>query len=320
MSKFFEALEQAERDRTLREQSVRQEPAVEDTEMPGENASATVLPARPAERERAEPAAPARRDSRAEGFLRSTTALDWEPVGQVDDHLVSLLTPTAFGAEQYRAIRHVIEEQHKNGALTVVAISSPGLDEGKTTTAINLAGALAQAPAARVLLVEADLRRPSVMRYLGLDGVHTPGLVDVILKPGASLDSAVRVCAPFNLDVLPAGEAPSATYEVLKSPRLGELLDQARRRYDYVIVDTPPLCPIPDGRVVAKWVDGVLLVVAAHKTPRKLVEEALELLPAPPIGIVFNGDDHRGPQYYPGYARAEEPGRWMRLWGRWNGR
>lgn len=243
----------------------------------------------------------------------AVSGLEAESVEQVDDHLVSLLAPTAFAAEKYRAIRHVIEEQHKSGALTVVAVSSPGLDDGKTTTAINLAGALAQAPEARVLLIDADLRRASVLKYLGLDGVSGLGLVDLILEPRLRLEQAVRVCATFNLAVVPAGTPPLATYEVLKSPRLGELFEQARRSYDYVIVDTPPLCPIPDGRVVVKWADGLLLVAAAHKTPRKMVEEALELSPAKPIAIVFNWDDEQAAQYYPRYGTEDQPSGWARL-------
>jgi capsular exopolysaccharide synthesis family protein len=316
MSKFFEALEQAERDRALREQAARPEPVAERTETPTAGASGTAAGSGPAERDQAVPSGSARLGTRAGSLstTASTTApeLEAESTGQVDDHLVSLLAPTAFGAEQYRAIRHFIEEQHKSEGVTVIGVSSPGVDDGKTTTAINLAGALAQAPAARVLLIEADLRRPSLLKYLGLDSMNGPGLVDLILQPGSSLESGVLICAPFNLAVLAAGEPPSATYEVLKSPRLGELLEEARRGYDYVIVDTPPLCPIPDGRVVVKWVDGVLLVAAAHKTPRRLVEEALELLPVKPLAVVFNGDDQASPHYY-GYGNGHHPSRWARL-------
>ena len=80
-------------------------------------------------------------------------------------------------------------------------------------------------------------------------------------------------------------------YELLKSPRLGELFEAARRRYDYVVVDTPPAVPFPDCRVLAKVVDGFMFVVSAHRTPRRLVDEALEVLPKEALlGVVFNGD------------------------------
>ena len=104
---------------------------------------------------------------------------------------------------------------------------------------------------------------------------------------------------PFNLDVLPAGTLRPAPYEVLKSPRLGELLEEARRRYDYVVLDTAPLVAVPDSRLLGKWVDGFLVVVAAHRTPRKLVAETLDLMePAKLIALLFNGDDEL-PAGYP---------------------
>ena len=232
----------------------------------------------------------------------------------VDDHLVSLVAPAAFEAEQYRALRHTIEQLHKAHDLRVVAVSSPGVGDGKSTTAINLAGALAQAPDARVLLVDADLRRPSVARLLALGASDGPGLVNAILDPRLTLEQVARPRPPFNLSVIQAGQTPPSPYEVLKSPRLGELLDEARRRYDYIVVDTPPLCPVQDCRVIAHWVDGFLLVVAAHRTPRGLVEEALNVVErGKMLGIVFNGDDHMpsGHSRYYGYyggSRRPEPG------------
>ena len=219
----------------------------------------------------------------------------------VDDHLVSLVSPATFEAEQYRALRHLVEQLHKAQDLRVVAVSSPGMGDGKSTTAINLAGALAQAPDARVLLVDADLRRPSVASFLALGGSDGPGLVNAILDPSLTLEQVARPRPPFNLSVIPAGQAPPSPYEVLKSPRLGELLDEARRQYDYVVVDAPPLCPVQDCRVIAHWVDGFLLVVAAHQTPRQLVAEALNVVERSKVlGFVFNGDD-QPPSGYAGY-------------------
>src|SRR5207302_8171231 len=86
----------------------------------------------------------------------------------VDEHLVSLVTPSSFAAEQYRVLRHLVEQMHKDADLGVVAVTSPAAGDGKTTTAINLAGSLAQAPDARVLLIDADLRAGSVREHLRL--------------------------------------------------------------------------------------------------------------------------------------------------------
>lgn len=228
----------------------------------------------------------------------------------IDEHLVSLLAPNSPIAEQYRALRHVLEQLHKTNGLSVVAVSSPGLGEGKTTTAINLAGALAQGAEARVLLVDADLRHPAMPSYLGLSDPDAPGLVDATLHPHVTLQDVVRLLLPYNLSALPAGRAQSAFYEVLKSPRLEELFLEARRRYDYIVLDTPPLVPFPDCRLLAKCVDGFLVVVDAHRTSKKLLAEALDVLdPAKVVGLVFNGDDQSLATYYHGMHRSTNGGR-----------
>jgi capsular exopolysaccharide synthesis family protein len=221
----------------------------------------------------------------------------------VDGHLVSLVNPASFAAEQYRALRHIVEQMHRDRALQVVAVTSPTPGDGKTTTAINLAGALAQSQSLRVLLVEADLRRPSLTLTdrLGLGDTRAPGLAAAILNPSASLDEVVRHHPRFALSVLPAGPCPVAYYEILASPRLGDLLDEARQRYDYVILDTPPAVAVPDCRVISRWVDGFLVVVAAHRTPLRLLEETLRLVGEKAFGLVFNGDDSALSAYY-GYG------------------
>lgn len=222
-------------------------------------------------------------------------------VGAVEEHLVSLLAPTSFEAEQYRVLRHSVEQRHRGADLRVLAVTSAGDGEGKTTTAINLAGALAQAPDARVLLVEADLRRPSILRLLGAHPT-SPGLVEAVLNPGLSLQDVVRTRQRFNLALLPAGAPPIAPYEVLKSPRLEALIAEARRVYDYVILDVPPVIPCPDYRLVEKWIDGALVVVAAHRATRKMVQSALNLMdPLKVLGLVFNADDSPTAKYHQYY-------------------
>jgi protein-tyrosine kinase len=223
---------------------------------------------------------------------RESVIEDQEPIVGLEEHLVSLLAPSSFEADQYRALRHTIEHLHRVSELSVIAISSPDSGDGKTTTTINLAGTLAQAPETRVLLVDGDLRGANLAAHLGLDGNGGPGLVDAILDSSLTLSSVIQDNRHLNLSVVTAGRRASSPYEVLKSPRVGELFAEARAKFDYVIVDTPPLVSVPDGRVLGKWVDGFLIVVAAHRTPRKLLEEALNLMEASKVvGMVFNGDD-----------------------------
>ena len=224
---------------------------------------------------------------------------------KVNAHLVSLLSPGSPEAERYRGLRHSIEQLHRPGEATVVGVSSPVPGDGKSVTAINLAGALAQDPNARVILVEADLRRPSltVGDYLAMGKIKGPGLVDAANGSSLELNDVVRRIEDFNLDVLPAGRRPDAPYEVLKSRRLNQLMNAARENYDYLIVDAPPVVPVPDCRLIASWVDGFLLVVAAHRTPRAMLEEALNLMaPEKVLGFVFNGDDSRMSRKYGYYG------------------
>jgi protein-tyrosine kinase len=285
MSTFFEARERAEQDRALRRPATPPGPA--SGRIPAAPQAVSPGPS-PASRETIPSPAP-------QSFFRPPQKAAPGPEEQdhgLDEHLVSLLAPTSFEADQYRALRHLIEQLRRSAELSVIAVSSPDAADGKTMTSINLAGALAQAPDARVLLVDADLRGANLAPHLGLDGHAAPGLVDAILNAELTLEAVTQARPHLNLSVLTAGRHASAPYEVLKSPRVGELLAEARTKYDYVIVDTPPLVSVPDGRVIRKWVDGFLIVVAAHRTPRKLLEEALSLMePAEIVGMVFNGDD-----------------------------
>lgn len=226
----------------------------------------------------------------------------------VDPHLVTLLTPKSLEAEHYRGLGHQIEQMNKNAGLHVMAVSSPTMGDGKTTTVINLAGTLAQIPDMHVLLIDMDLRRPTVPSYLGLSWARHTGLVDAILDPSLSLLDVVTVCEPFHFNLLSAGRVTASSYELLQSPRVGELLAEGRKSYDCIIIDTPPLIPLVDCRFIEKWIDGLLLIVGAHKTPRKLVDEALAVIgPSKLIGLIFNRDERIIRGYYSSYYSYSTP-------------
>ena len=225
---------------------------------------------------------------------------------KLDERLVCLTAPTSLEAEQYQALRLKLESLHRSRGVGVMAITSPGVKDGKSMTAINLAGALAQGSDARVLLIEADLRRPSVGRYLAISENKAPGLAHIVLDPRCTLRDGIVQAKPHKFDVVLAGSTGAPIHELFRSPRLEALLEEAREQYDYVVLDTPPLGPVSDCALLARWVDGVLMVVAAHRTSRTLLEEALNLLEgAAVLGIVFNGDDRAFLRYrrhsYRGY-------------------
>lgn len=258
-----------------------------------------------------------------------TSALDLRPASPQLDRApakasggasrISNGMPKAFEAEQYRVLSHIVEQLARAGR-AVIAISSPIAGDGKTITSINLARTLAQAPESRVLLVDADLRRGCVGEQLGFGRSTSLGLAGAIADPACRLETVVRQRPGANLAVLPAGACPPMPYEALRSPRVGELFKEARQRYDYVLVDTPPVVPVADLRALSQWVDGVFLVVTAHYTPRALLDEALSALdPEKVVGLVYNGDDlplSRQYRSYYGYGEpAPRPGFWASLLG-----
>jgi capsular exopolysaccharide synthesis family protein len=308
MSEFFKALEQAERDRALGRQSVASEvaaaeaPAALADEAPVQVLPALSIPKWPGPVAATKPV--------------TAPVAEAAPDG-VDAHMVSLVSPASFEAEQYRTLRHMIEQLKTRDGVSVIACSSPIGGDGKTTTAINLAGALAQAKDTNVLLVDADLRRPSVAHEFTLGHDQGRGLVGAVLDPDLALSDVVRQRPPYALSILPAGSAAPNPYELLNSTRFVALLDEARRQYDYVVLDTPPLVSIPDCRAIAPCVDGFLVIVSAHRTPRKLVEEALTGIdPTKLIGLVFNRDDRPLGGYYTysyGSSNGHRNGRWNQV-------
>jgi len=233
----------------------------------------------------------AMRAADAPAFTESVPTVKDDDAESVDDRLVTLLTPNSFAGEQYRTLRHLVEKMHTETGVSVVGVSSPSIGDGKTTTAINLAGALAQARETKVLLIDMDLRRPAVNGQLGLRGFNPKGVV-AVLGAGASLDDVIVELPMFNLSIIPSGPRQSAPYELLKSSRLHQMMDEARRRFDYVIVDTPPVIAVPDCRVISSGVDGFLIIVNAHKTPTRLLSETVNVLgQSKVLGLIFNRDD-----------------------------
>ncbi len=231
--------------------------------------------------------------------LNDRDVLDAQPIQE----LVSFTAPSSLEADQYRMLRHAVERLRHESGCQVFGITSAGAGDGKTVTTLNLAGAIAQSSGTRVLVVCADLHRETVTQYLGLPNFRGPGLADVIVNEGYGLDDVVRRIARFNVSILPAGNVTSRPYELLASPRFGEIVAEARRRFDYVLIDTPPVAPLADCRLLGRAVDGFIVVVAADKTPRKLLGEALALLDLSKVlGVVFNGDPQPLSPYYGYYA------------------
>ena len=306
MSKFFEALERAEKERVRRSGEAEPVEARASDPLPGgaselARAQPDTPPLRPPGDPRGgEPRRPTQRTVEAEPQPEVADDL----LERVDEHLIGILAPNAVETEQYRTLCQLLRERKQLAELSAIAFSSPAVGDGKTTTAINVAGLLAHDPQTRVLLLEADLRAPTVARQLGLtSNPRRRELADVLSRPGLTLDSLVERYRPLNLDVVTAGKASGHPHDLIASSRFGEILGEARRRFDFVIVDSPPLVPFPDCRIISSWVDAFIVVVAAHRTPRRLLEEGLATIDSSKLlGILFNGAELSLPQY-PGSSR-----------------
>jgi capsular exopolysaccharide synthesis family protein len=237
------------------------------------------------------------------------------PRPAIDDHVVSLVAPSSFGAEQYRRLRSRIEELRLSRGAKVIAVTSAVANDGKTLTAVNLAASLARGRNARVLLIDADVRQPSVGRRLGIDAIAGKGLAAALAASSGSIGQFVQALPGRPLDVLATGHSQADPYELLSSPRLETLFTEARELYDFVIVDTPPVIPVPDAGLLRRAIDGYVLVVSAGSTPRKLLGEALNLLePNSVLGLIFNRDERplfgyyggRYRQYFQNYVKSLE--------------
>ena len=200
--------------------------------------------------------------------------------------LVAALAPKSPAAEQYRSLRTRLAHAEGGGALRTVLITSPQKGEGKSVTAANLALTMAQEIQRRVILVEADLRKPSLQHLFGLP--PGPGLSEY-LSGAIELKDAMRFLPEHNLTLLPAGAAPINPAELLGSNAMRRMLDHLRTRFDRVILDTPPVLPLADVAILAPLVDGSMMVVRAGITPKPAIENALRAFDSSRLlGVVLN--------------------------------
>jgi capsular exopolysaccharide synthesis family protein len=219
---------------------------------------------------------------------------------ELDPGLLALHSPGSPEAEAFRGIRTALYFSTHGPRHKVIQVTSPNMGDGKTTLITNLAVSISQS-GRRVLLVDADLRRPRIHRAFGLTA--RVGLAEVIAGT-AELDEAVQVTAVPNLSVLPCGRRPPNPAEVLTSPRLEDVLDDVRGAFDYVLVDSPPLLAVSDPCIVAPRVDALLLTIRVSKNGRPAAERARDLLAGLRVnclGVVVNGVGRHGAMVGYGY-------------------
>ena len=190
-------------------------------------------------------------------------------------------------AEEMRQLRTSLQYMQRDRPVKVIAVVSPEAAEGRSTVAINLALAFAEA-GRQTLLIDADLRRPQIAEYLGIDGAA--GLCDVLAQQ-VGLDTALRTWGEQKLHVLASGPLPPHPAELLGSRQMADLAARLRSEFDTIIIDTPPLRPVTDGVTTALLSDGAIVVVRNGRTSRAQLGHALQALRAvdvPVLGAVHN--------------------------------
>jgi protein-tyrosine kinase len=212
----------------------------------------------------------------------------------VDAHI------SAASREQYRQLAAVLHDAQAVNGLKVVMVASALAGEGKTLTATNLAMTLSESYRKRVLLIDADLRRPNLHQLFKV--VAATGLSEGLVASGET-KLIVRQITP-GLALLPAGRPTQDPMGALTSERMHRLIAEARDAFDWVIIDTPPLVLLPDAHLLAPMADGVLMVVRAKSTPHAMAKRAVDAIGSVRLlGVVLNAARATD---YPKYYRYDD--------------
>ena len=225
----------------------------------------------------------------------------WAPE-RVDPVIVAFHDRYSAVCEQYRSVRARLLAMNTSRVPQVLAITSAIPEEGKSVSTANLGLIMGEGGEHRILIVDADFRRTSLARMLGVPS--TPGFADVI-RGECTLAEALHATPFPNLKILPAGKVADKSYgELLGHPGTKTVLDGLRAMFDYTFVDTPPVATVSDVCLIAPHCDGVLLVVQMCRTPEPTVQQAVRTLQASNvriIGTLLSRFRERGAGYYDRY-------------------
>ncbi|MFH0953350.1 MAG: polysaccharide biosynthesis tyrosine autokinase [Verrucomicrobiota bacterium] len=229
-------------------------------------------------------------------FFGLVPAANWDP-DDLRTHMLSNIDQKSGLAESYRNIRSALLFSGEEDRAKTIVMTSAVPKEGKTTTCLNLAVCLAQA-GAKVLIVDGDLRRGELHKFFGLEGGR--GFSDILVGQ-AKPEAVIQRTGLPNLDLVATGPFPPNPAEVILRPELAPFLEYAKRTYDRILFDGPPILAVSEAGILSSLMDGVLLVVWAGQTSRKLSQLAVRLLRergANVLGCILNNLDFSRVGYY----------------------
>ncbi len=205
---------------------------------------------------------------------------------RVEPRLVAITSPDSSYCEEYRSLRTHVLHKSQRQKLQSIVVASVNPSEGKSVTALNLAWLLAQTDGVKALIIDSDLRMPSLADYVGIE--VDKGLSHILAGEATLAESIVKL-EPSGLHILPGGDARKDVAELISGPRFKEILREARDMFDYIIIDAPPLGVFTDATVLINHADGAMLVVRANKTRYSMIDRALEPIPKDRfLGVVLN--------------------------------
>jgi len=235
--------------------------------------------------------------SQAEERLDSFDQFQSLPVSLTpQSRLVSLTDSGSPAAEAFRLLGVRLRHLRRDLPLKRVLITSTIPQEGKSMVAANLACTLALKTQQRILLLEGDLRRPSLSQMFGIG--RNPGICE-LLEDDRSLATSVYLLEGPNIWILPAGSSPSNALELLQSAKLSTLLDQLNASFDWIIIDSPPVLPLADTSVWMRLADGILLTTRQGTTEKRQLQRGLEAVESKKlIGALVNSSKHAADSNY----------------------
>lgn len=218
--------------------------------------------------------------------------------------LITVTKPNSVVAEQFRTIRTNIQFSMIDKDLKTIIFTSSGPWEGKSTVAANIAAVFAD-QGKKVVLIDADMRKPTVYRTFNIQNVT--GLSSLISTRDMKVEDVVQYVEDADLDIISSGPVPPNPSELLNSKRMNEIIKELESTYDLVLFDMPPVVSVTDAQIMATKTDGVIFVIRkgiAHTEDVKQAKELLDMVHANILGVVFNGAEKKTDRsyYYYGYG------------------